>query len=100
MPLSFPQLEKMFTYNFRWESKIRLLIMHLDSLKYEEVVSLAHKLTSDHHYSTLFQTRKRPTFEKNQLNKELFTKLLDKNYIGSFDINPKNDNEFRVMAKY
>jgi ABC-type dipeptide/oligopeptide/nickel transport system ATPase subunit len=100
MSLNYDQLDKMFRFNFNWEKKINLLLKHFDYLKYEEVIELAEKLTSDKHYANLFQTRKRPTFEKNDLNRDLFSKLEKKGYIKSFDINPKNENEYRVIANY
>ncbi|UZD22958.1 YobI family P-loop NTPase [Algoriphagus halophytocola] len=100
MSLNYEQLNKMFRFNFNWERKINLLLKHFDYLKYEELISLSEKLTSDKHYADLFQTRKRPTFEKNNLNRDLFVKLEKKGYIKRFDINPKNEDEFRVIANY
>lgn len=100
MSLTYQQLDKMFRFNFNWEKKITLLLKHFDFLKHEEVIALAEKLTSNKYYANLFQTRKRPTFEKNDLNRDLFVKLEKKGYIKSFDTNPKNENEFRVIANY
>ncbi|SIT11727.1 YobI family P-loop NTPase [Belliella pelovolcani] len=98
--LSFEQLERMFKYNHNWESKMKLLLMHFDNLDYDEIKLLTEKLTADKYYSKLFENRKRPTFNKNELNKNLFEKLLKKGYIKSFDTNPKNVEEIRVVANY
>jgi hypothetical protein len=100
VPLTFEQLDIMFRFNFKWESKIKLLIMHFDNLEIDEIKSLTERLTTNKYYSKLFRSKNRPTFGKSTLNENLFSKLKAKGLIKRFDENPKNKDEFRVIANY
>lgn len=99
-PLSFAQLEFMFKFNSNWESKIEMLIMHFNSLDFDEIQSLSKRLTPDGYYSKLFEKQKKPTFDKNAFNEAFFELLESKSFIRSFGISPWDKHKYRVIANY
>ena len=99
-PLSFAQLEFMFKFNTNWESKIEMLIMHFNSLDFDEIQSLSKRLTPDGYYSKLFEKQKKPTFDKNAFNEAFFELLESKSFIRSFGISPWDKHKYRVIANY
>ncbi|RAI86743.1 hypothetical protein LV83_03300 [Algoriphagus yeomjeoni] len=99
-PLSFSQLEFMFKYNFYWESKIKLLIIHMEKLDIAEIRSLSKLLTSDGYYSELFEKQHKPTYDIHPLNKKFFELLEKRSFIRSFDTSRWNKNKYRVIANY
>lgn len=74
--------------------KLKLLNLNLSNLSDQEVMVSLGLLSSD--YSRIFESRKRPVFDNNELHKELFQKLYERDLISGYKL---VDEQIRVSAK-
>jgi hypothetical protein len=96
--MEYSALENMIKFTLSTEKRVRLINIHFDYLDNTQLKGLIEKV--GYNYKRLFMNQNKPKFPITDYNSILFQNLLDRNLIGKFIINPKDESEYRVSAKY
>lgn len=99
IPLRYEVLNAIFKANSSIKKRINLLMLHWTSLDNSQVQSLVEILGDK--YGKVFIKQHKPVFPSNSLNKELFTRLKERDLIMRFEEKEKDKEDLlKVYAKY